>query len=411
MNAVKRLNHSPIWALLVLGLIDHRIQTGQIGCYKLAKITVSIMSDHKKKIKVWDLPTRIFHWSLVVLVATALVTGFLSPEWWMDIHIWAGYGIIFLIIFRLVWGVFGSEFSRFKSFAFTPGVVLTHIRKLIILRPLHYIGHNPAGAMMIIALIFFLFSITISGFFVLGGQENQGPLAGVINYKFGHMAGELHEVMAFILMGLIALHIIGVIIETRLSRENLVKSMIDGYKTIPEDKTAPKIRPARPLAAAAVLLVFTVLASSALWVLSSIPPSGIISLTQNKEYSTECGDCHEVYHPSLLPKTSWAKMMSGLEDHFGEDASLDKNTAAHITTYLEANAAEAWDTEASNRFSKVSSDAPYQITATRYWQRKHREIGADIFKRKSVGGKSHCASCHLDAASGRFDDQQINIPN
>ena len=369
------------------------------------------MSGHKKKIKVWDLPTRIFHWSLVVLVATALVTGFLSPEWWLDIHIWAGYGIIFLVIFRLIWGVFGSEFSRFKSFAFTPSEVIAHIRKLIILRPLHYIGHNPAGAMMIFALIFFLFSITTSGLFLLGGQENQGPLAGVINYKTGHMAGELHEVMALILMGLIALHIIGIIVETRLSRKNLVKSIIDGYKTIPEDKTAPKIRPAKPLAAATVLLVVTVLASSALWALSSIPPSGIIQLTQNKEYSAECGDCHEVYHPSLLPKTSWAKMMLGLEDHFGEDASLDKNTAAGITAYLEANAAEAWDTEASNRFSRVSPDAPYQITATRYWKRKHREIDADVFKRKSVGGKSHCASCHLDAVGGRFDDQQINIPN
>lgn len=368
------------------------------------------MSNHGNKIKVWDIPTRVFHWSLVILVATGLITGFVSPEWWMDVHIWAGYGTVILIVFRLVWGFFGSEFSRIETFAFTPGQVIAHMRELIFLRPLHYIGHNPAGAMMIFALIFFLFSITITGLLVLGGEENQGPLAGVTSYRVGDTAANIHEALALILVVLIGLHVVGVFVEMRLTRENLVKSMFDGYKVIPEGKTPPITRPSRPIVAAAFLLAFAAISGSVLWALSTMPPSGIIQMAENKDYTTECGDCHEVYHPSLLPKASWAKLMTDLENHFGEDASIDQDVAASIAAYLDAHAAEAWDTEASNRFSRTSLDDPYQITATDYWKRKHSGIGADVFKRKGVGSRARCASCHRDAATGHFDDQNIEIP-
>ncbi len=252
------------------------------------------MPDNQRKLKVWDLPTRVFHWLLFILVAIGLITGFLSPEWWMGIHIWAGYGTVVLVIFRMVWGIFGSEFSRIETFAFTPSEVITHIRELIFLRPRHYIGHNPAGAMMIFALIFFLFGITVSGLLVLGGEENQGPLAGVINYRVGAMAAETHMVLASILIALIGLHFAGVIIEIRLTGENLIKSMMDGYKVIPEGETAPETRSSRPLTAAAFLLAFAVLAGSVLWAFSTMPPTGITQLAVNDNYATECGDCHEI---------------------------------------------------------------------------------------------------------------------
>ncbi len=368
------------------------------------------MTNHEKKLRVWDLPTRIFHWSLVALVAIGLITGFISPEWWMGIHIWAGYGTVLLVVFRMVWGIFGSEFSRIETFVFTAGEIIAHLHELIFLRPRHYIGHNPAGAMMIFALLFFLIAITVSGLLVLGGEENQGPLAGAANYRIGDMASDIHLVLAFILMTLIGFHIIGVFIETRLTGENLVKSMIDGYKIIPQGQSSPQPRPSRPMAAAAFLLAFTILAGSVLWAFSTMPPSGIIQMSKNSDYTTECGDCHEVYHPSLLPKASWAKLMAGLEDHFGEDASIDQVLAVNIASYLEIYAAEAWDTEASNRFSRVSLKAPYQISATPYWQRKHNDIGDDVFRREGVGGEAHCSSCHRDASIGHFDDQKIRIP-
>ena len=363
------------------------------------------------KVKVWDLPTRLFHWLLVALVALGLITGFLSPEWWMDVHLWAGYGTVFLIIFRLVWGIFGSEYSRLETFTFTPREVAAHIREVIFLRPTHYIGHNPAGALMIFALIFILAGITLSGLLVLGGEENQGPLAGAANFQIGDMASDIHSTLTLILMGLVAFHIIGVFTEIRLSGENLIRSMIDGIKNVPDRIKPPTHRDARPLATITAMAGFAMIAGVFLWMFSTMPPSGLLTMASNEDFTSECGDCHEVYHPSLLPHASWTTLMTSLDDHFGEDASLMPETAVTITAHLLAHASEAWDTEAANRFRTVSPEAPTQISATPYWVRKHDDIADAVFKRKGVGGKSHCKSCHLDADSGRFDDQQINIPN
>jgi len=369
------------------------------------------MPEKDRKIEVWDLPTRIFHWSLVTCVAIGLVTGFLSPEWWMGVHTWAGYTTVVLVVFRLVWGIFGSEYSRIETFAFTPAEIFAHIREVAFLKPRHFTGHNPAGAMMIFALIFLLFGITVSGLMVLGGEENQGPLAGAANYAIGDIAASVHTLLTIILMVLVVLHVIGVFIETKLGGENLVLSMITGFKRLPPGEKTPTPRDAHPLAATVMLVAFSTIAGSVLWAFSTMPPSGLINLPENKTYASECGDCHEVYHPSLLPAASWTQLMGGLSKHFGEDASLGQKTAINITAYLATNAAEAWDTEAANRFRNIDPAAPFQITATRYWVRKHDEVDGDVFKRKGVGGKSHCASCHKDAATGRFDDQYINIPN
>lgn len=362
------------------------------------------------KVKVWDLPTRLFHWSLVALVVSALVTGFLSPEWWMGVHLWAGYGTVLLVIFRLVWGIFGSEYSRLETFTFTPGQVFAHIREVFFLRPTHYIGHNPAGALMIFALIFILVGITLSGLLVLGGEENQGPLAGAANYRVGEMAAAIHDGLTIILMALIVFHIVGVFTEIRLSGENLIKSMIDGFKNVPDSDKPPTHRDARPLAAITAMVGFAMIAGSLLWAFSTMPPSGLLQMAENEDYQSECGDCHEVYHPSLLPRASWTNLMANLDDHFGEDASLRPKSVIALTAHLSAYAGEAWDTEASNRFRTVSALAPTQISATPYWVRKHDDIAADVFKRKGVGGKAHCKSCHRDAATGQFDDQNIKIP-
>ena len=372
---------------------------------------VSEKQEKVHPVKVWDLPTRVFHWSLVALVAIGLITGFLSPEWWMGVHLWAGYGTVLLVVFRLVWGIFGSEYSRLETFTFTPREVIAHIREVFFLRPTHYIGHNPAGALMIFALIFILAGITISGLLVLGGEENQGPLAGAANYQIGDMAADIHEALTFILMVLIAFHIVGVFTEIHLSGENLVRSMIDGIKRVPDAIKPPIHRDARPLAAITTMVSFAMLAGSLLWLFSTMPPSGLIAMAVNEDFQRECGDCHEVYHPSLLPRASWTTLMAGLDDHFGEDASLEPDTAIVITAHLATYGSESWDTEAANRFRTVSPDAPIQISATPYWLRKHDDIGEATFKRKGVGGKSHCKACHRDAESGRFDDQKIKIPN
>ncbi len=365
---------------------------------------------------VWDLPVRLFHWLLVTMVTVAAITGFLAPEWWLDVHSWAGYVIGFLIAFRIAWGFIGSYYARFVSFLFPVHETLEHLRALAKKKSSHHRGHNPAGALMVFALLGVLVSLTISGLIILGGQENIGILAGFVPFWVGSSVAEIHEILAFGLLGLIGAHILGVLVESVLSKENLVRAMVTGRKTAGFDSTepdrtlAPSARSVLPRAIA-VSLAIVLAGSVAAWPLMRVAPSGyIISMPVNKTYVNECGDCHQAYHPSLLPASSWNKMMEGLEDHFGEDASLDDSDAKEIVAYLNSYASEKWDSEAANNLRRVSIADPLRITAAPYGRRRHEKISKDVFAQKAVGTKGNCIACHKDASSGHFDDANIDIP-
>ena len=343
-------------------------------------------------------------------MASVLAIGFLAPEWWMGIHVWLGYGVAGLIVFRLIWGVFGSEYSRFTSFIFSPRQTWSHIRGLIRGRPPHSIGHNPLGAVMVFAMIATIAGIVATGLIALGGEENQGPLVGFVGFSVGDGAKEVHSILAIALMVMIGLHILGVFAESWLGRESLIRTMISGRKRLPPGAVLTNPRPARRRAAA----VATACASIAIILIgslaSTVPASGLIAMPRQAAFQEECGECHEVYHPSLLPRASWSAMMAGLENHFGEDASLSPDTGQAIAAYLAKYASESWDTEAANRLRVVDGAAPTQITATPFWKRKHGEIGKSVFETKPLRGRGNCAACHQDARSGRFDDQMIAIP-
>ncbi len=363
-----------------------------------------------RTVLVWDLFVRLFHWSLVILVLITGITGFLGEEWWLDYHVWAGYGIGGLILARLIWGLVGSPYARFSSFIFSRAETLRFFKELLRGRPSHYTGHNPAGALMVFALVFVLISITISGLIVLGGQENQGVLAGVVPYFVGEVFEEIHEVLSFLLLALIGGHIIGVFVESRLSGDNLVRSMVTGTK---ESASPDEFKHSKLKSAFVFLTVLAVIVGSGGWVyvaLAELPPNGLIKMTVNKTYATECGDCHFAYHPSLLPANSWHKLMTGLEEHFGEDASLDKDVSKGLSDWLQKYASEKWDTEAANNLRQLDLKNLISITATPYWKKRHSEIAKAVFARKSIGSKGNCIACHKDARSGRFDDQQISIP-
>ena len=376
------------------------------------KATVAKPTEDRRDrpIRVWDLPTRLFHWLLAAAVAVGAVTGFLAPEWMLGLHAWSGYGLGALILFRIVWAVFGSEYSRVDSFAFPPRAVFRHLRDLASGRAAHHIGHNPAGAAMIFALAAVLSGIVATGLVALGGQEKQGPLAGVVSFDSGHAAREIHEVLTILLLVLVGLHVAGVVLESLRERSNLVAAMITGRKAALPGAGIPALRRARPIAAIAALTAMAAIVSAGVAALAALPPRGVPRLAPYPVYEKECGACHYDFHPSLLPADSWSAMMSGLEDHFGEDASLPPKTRDEIAAWLAANAAERWDTEAAHAFRRVASDQPLSVTATRYWKRRHRDIPDAVFAAKPVGSKVNCIACHRDARSGRFDDQSIGIP-
>ena len=188
-------------------------------------------------VKVWDLPTRLFHWILVLLVAVGVFTGFVTPEWWMVVHVWTGYGLVALMLFRLVWGIFGSEYSRDVSFIYPPRDTFEHLRGLLLLRPPHYVGHTPDGALMVFALTGVLIALVATGLLVLGGEEKQGPLAPVIGYSVGFAAKQVHLWLVVLLLAMVTCHIVGVVTKSLLTHDNLVRSIITGWK---------ELRPGRP---------------------------------------------------------------------------------------------------------------------------------------------------------------------
>ncbi len=354
---------------------------------------------------VWDLPLRLFHWGLVLCVASAAVTGFLAPEWWLDWHAVAGYGVGLLLAFRLVWGLLGGRYSRFSALQLAPRRLIKHLREVATGLPHHSVGHNPAGSWMILALLALLGSLVASGLIALGGQENLGPLSFLVSFSTGAAALTWHEILAWLLVAAIGLHVLGVVVESRLSRVPLVAAMIHGRKRVTAeaaDSGGPRLRQgAIVLFLASGLLVFVG------GFLVALPASGWQALDTPELYRSECGDCHHAHHPSLRAAADWRHLMAGLEDHFGEDASLTPADGAEIARFLAVNAGETFDTEAANLMARP---AGARITEGAAWKSRHEGLAKELFKAKAVGSAANCNACHRDADNGRFDDQAIELP-
>jgi len=132
----------------------------------------------------------------------------------------------------------------------------------------------------------------------------------------------------------------------------------------------------------------------------------------HKAWQQECASCHIAYAPAFLPKASWRRVMGGLDQHFGENASLDPVTQADILRFLEANAADAGTSQMGNRVmrSMGAKEAPMRITETRWFVRKHDEVSRAVWSRKSVGSAANCAACHQQAEKGVFNEDAVRIP-
>jgi cytochrome b len=180
------------------------------------------------EIKVWDPLVRIFHWGLVVMFITAYAT----EDELMTLHIYAGYSILGLLAFRLVWGLIGTRHARFSDFVRPPREALAYIKDMAALRAKRYLGHNPAGGLMIMALLASLLLTTLTG---LGayGVEGGGPLTGVLSGAGGFAKEafeEVHEFFSNLTLLLVLIHVAGVILGSILHGENLVRAMFTGTK-------------------------------------------------------------------------------------------------------------------------------------------------------------------------------------
>jgi cytochrome b len=168
-------------------------------------------------VKVWDLFVRFFHWSLVALFAIAFLTGD-EVEW---LHLTAGYAIAGLVAARIVWGFVGSRNSRFSNFVKGPRAVLTFLSQTMHLQAPRYLGHNPAGGAMVIALLVLLAGLCATGFAMTTDA-----------YWGSKTLEEIHETLANVTLVLVGLHLLGVIVASIEHGESLVKAMVTGRKRV-----------------------------------------------------------------------------------------------------------------------------------------------------------------------------------
>lgn len=132
----------------------------------------------------------------------------------------------------------------------------------------------------------------------------------------------------------------------------------------------------------------------------------------NAKWLAECTSCHMAYLPGLLPERSWRKMMGGLDDHFGENASLDPLTQKEITDFLVKNSADRVPNRRSTKIlnSIPAKAAPLRVSETAYFTRKHDEIKPDVWKRQKIGSKANCLACHPNAEKGNYSEDEVKIP-
>lgn len=174
-------------------------------------------------VRVWDLPTRVFHWLLLVAVVSLFVTGNVGGNW-LVWHMRAGYAVGTLLLFRLAWGVVGGRWSRFASFVPTPARLLSHMRGAP-----HQVGHNPLGALSVLAMLLVLTAQVGSGLVADDEIAFTGPLYRFVSGETSGLATWYHTGIGKIaLLGLVALHLLALVYHRVVKRQSLVKAMITG---------------------------------------------------------------------------------------------------------------------------------------------------------------------------------------
>ncbi len=356
---------------------------------------------------VWDRGIRLFHWTLVLAVSAAAVTGFILGKTWLRWHLIAGGTIAALLLWRVVWGTLGGPYARFAGFAYPPRTVLAYLRGGPRLR---YLGHNPLGALMVFALLLVLAAILLSGTITLGGMLKQGPLRAFLSYATGRQTLGIHRKLAWLLLGMIAAHIGGVAFESWRERENLVRAMLTGRKAAAPPAVA--IAPARAAPGRAAWLTLGLGCGGAAVIagLAALPGRGVPPETLDTVFAEQCGSCHLAFPPSLAPAATWNAILDRMNAHFGRDTGLPPPMIAQLRVYLDANAAEHWDTLPSWRLRTPDPGGSLRITATPGWRRIHRGIPASVFAAPPIFNRSACEACHADAATGLFAPQDIAVP-
>lgn len=192
------------------------------------------------RVRIWDLPTRVFHVLLALSIAGLIVTGEIGGDA-MQLHFLIGYNVLALLFFRLAWGVLGGHWSRFRHFVPTPTALVAYVQSLRTRQSMPHVGHNPLGALSVLGMLSFLLLQVFSGFMSDDEIANSGPWTSFVSGDWVSLATEYHsDVGKAVVLILVGLHITTVIYYKRIKSVDLITPMIHGYKNLPAETQASR---------------------------------------------------------------------------------------------------------------------------------------------------------------------------
>jgi len=363
-----------------------------------------------KKMLVWGLYTRASHALLMVM----MLAVFLTPEVkrLLTLHVALGYTLALLFLFRILWGFMDVKYSKFKDFNFNL-MDLKEYMLSIFGNKKEYIGHNPASSYAIIAMIVLTFLAVGTGALAYGVKEGMGIFSFMNHTLFRDMKlfKEVHELFSNVLMAVIFAHIAGVLLDKVLHKSRALESMVDGYKLGEEEglklTLVQKIFGILALGLSLFAFGYMLLAPNSLLIADGNPKMDYAK--ENSAFYKECISCHTLFPPFLLPQKSWVSMVDTLENHFGDDASLDAATTESIKVFLVKNSAESSTKESSLRIlASLEKEKTYlAITETPFWKNRHKKIDKAVYEQKEIGKPSNCKACHDTIENGLLNNRDI----
>ncbi len=375
----------------------------------------------KFRVFVWPIYTRVIHWLVALSFTIAFIFSFYEEL--LNLHV--AVGIIFglMLVYRIIWGFIGPQYATFNTFKLNLSQLAFYFIQKVRNRWRQIpAGHNPASSWYTLIVLFCGSIISITGLLIYGIQEGKGYL-GFLNdnyYMYADILLDIHIYSSYTLLVWAVIHIIGVLIEQFYHKTSMVFAMITGYKKAKgEDSKPGKYK-------SGLTYLFLIVSMFVFYVSTDGRNNPfVISKFEQFHYKTdapiyceECGACHKVYPPFMLPDTSWDRIREGLKNHFGEKISPDHdklknrislNDQTVIFNYLKRYSADKSTREISVKVMKSLNGARGRksITKIKVWKDIHSEIPYHVFKSKKIKRKANCFACHKNFEKGMMEDIDI----
>ena len=372
------------------------------------------MNKKEGHVFVWPIGTRIIHWMMALSFTAAFITSFY--EYLLHDHVAFGFIFLTIIIYRIIWGLIGPEYAKFKTFKLKPSQLKYYFVEKIQNRWRKIpAGHNPASSWFTVWALGMGTIIVVSGLLLYGIQEGKGLFRDLNSdySEYMFILDMIHKYASYIFAAWVVIHIAGVMVEQFWHKTSMVFAMVTGYKRTEGADTKVK-----PLLSFFSYIMIVIAIGTYFFIVSSNYNFLTLQKYTNIDYEemhpvfyNECGDCHKVYPPYMLPKRSWQKIMLSLDNHRGEkitEANITKSQQVSILEFLTQNAAETSKREAAVKvMHSLGERRPKNITKTPYWRETHKDIPKSVYKQKKIKDKSNCIACHKDFDQGNMDDMNI----